>query len=388
MIHVFIRVFSPALAASTGFVQSRWRCRLRAVRLAVLPVVLLLGISHNPAEAECAQPRPCTSTPQDLGTLGGDWARVFGVSDDGAVVVGMSAIGAAIPGEHHAFRWTKTGMADLSPMPKGITSEATGISGDGKLVSGSTQVAFGTPRTTVWTSDGMSQFPTKSDSYAQGVSHDGSVIVGAGNIGDPFDRVLHAFRWSSAGEGRDLGTLGGTYGTAAAASRNGSVIVGTATNSKGAYRAFRWTEAGMVDLGTLGGQIATATGVNADGSVVVGASFPANNSDVHAFRWTSAGIVDLGTLGGSLSSANAVSSDGEVVLGLSQIAGSSEYHAFRWTKATGMQDLNTQLTKAGIEMAGITLLEAVAISGNGEFIVGSAAFSGKQGRAFILRFVD
>ena len=54
-----------------------------------------------------------------------------------------------------------------------------------------------------------------------------------------------------------------------------------------------------------------------------------------------------------------------------------------------MQDLNIVLTKAGIDMTGITLLEAVAISGYGEYIVGSATFPGKQSsRAFIVRFVD
>jgi uncharacterized membrane protein len=67
-----------------------------------------------------------------------------------------------------------------------------------------------------------------------GASRDGLVIVGAANIGDPFDRVLHAFRWNSAGEGKDRGTFGGDYGHAAATSSDGSVIVGTATTSKGA----------------------------------------------------------------------------------------------------------------------------------------------------------
>jgi probable HAF family extracellular repeat protein len=364
-------------------------CRLSPARVAVAQVLLLLWGSHNPAQAQCAQPRPCATAPVDLGTLGGDWARVFSISSDGAVAVGMSALAGTIPGDYHAFRWSSAGMVDLNPMPKRMSSEAAGINGDGKVIVGSLQIALGAPRTTVWTSAGMSQFATKSDSYAVGASRDGSIIVGAANIGDPSDRVLHAYRWSSAGEGKDLGTFGGSYGHAAATSSDGSVIVGTATTSKGAYRAFRWTDAGMVDLGTLGGDIASATGVSADGTVVVGVSNNSNNSNTHAFLWTSAGMVDLGTLGGGSSAANGVSGDGSVVVGLSQIAGSSDYHAFRWTKATGMQDLNTLLSKIGIDMTGITLLEAVAISSNGEFIAGSATFPGKQSsRAFIVRFSD
>jgi probable HAF family extracellular repeat protein len=389
MIQTCIRFFSLAIAASIRFVRPFHLCRLSPARVAVARAVLLLCASHNPARAECAQPRPCATAPVDLGTLGGDWARVLSISDDGAAAVGMSALAGTIPGDYHAFRWTSVGMVDLTPVPKRMSSEAAGVSGDGKVIVGSQQIALGAPRTTVWTSAGMSQFATKSDSYAVGASRDGSIIVGGANIGDPSDRVLHAYRWSSAGEGKDLGTFGGSYGHAAATSSDGSVIVGTATTSKGAYRAFRWTDAGMVDLGTLGGHIASATGVSADGTVVVGLSNNTNNSDTHAFLWTSAGMVDLATLGGGSSVANGVSSDGSVVVGLSQIAGSSDYHAFRWSKIAGMQDLNIVLTKAGIDMTGITLLEAVAISGNGEYIVGSATFPGKQSsRAFIVRFVD
>jgi probable HAF family extracellular repeat protein len=119
-----------------------------------------------------------------------------------------------------------------------------------------------------------------------------------------------------------------------------------------------------------------------------GRNTPDNGFIGHAFLWTSAGIVDLGTLGGGSSAASGVSADGSVVVGVSQIAGNSDYHAFRWTRLTGMQDLNTLLTKAGIDMTVITLHEAVAISGNGEFIGGQATFPGTRSHAFIMRFVD
>jgi probable HAF family extracellular repeat protein len=51
---------------------------------------------------------------QDLGTLGGDWSYAYGVSADGAVVVG-SARNAA--GQYRAFRWTASGgMQDLGTL--------------------------------------------------------------------------------------------------------------------------------------------------------------------------------------------------------------------------------------------------------------------------------
>ena len=84
MIQTCIRFFSLAIAASIRFVRPLHLCRLSAARVAVAQAVLLLCASHNPARAECAQPRPCATAPVDLGTLGGDWARVLGISDDGA----------------------------------------------------------------------------------------------------------------------------------------------------------------------------------------------------------------------------------------------------------------------------------------------------------------
>jgi probable HAF family extracellular repeat protein len=62
---------------------------------------------------------------------------------------------------------------------------------------------------------------------AKGISADGSVVVGGSNIAG--DSVAHAFRWTSAGM-VDLGTLGGSVAEANAVSADGSVIVGYSQN--------------------------------------------------------------------------------------------------------------------------------------------------------------
>jgi probable HAF family extracellular repeat protein len=297
----------------------------------------------------------------------------------------MSGLVSSIPDHQHAFRWSDAGMVDLTPIPR-LKSDAEGISSDGRVIVGSEIFVTGMSATR-WTGSSVSKIGKSNNSYASGANSDGSVVVGGAKIGDFWSHVWHPFRWSAAGE-QDLGTFGGTWGTAAATSSDGRVVVGSAMEAKGTYRAFRWTNAGMANLGTLGGDMSGATGVSADGAVVVGGSNKTNNGDSHVFLWTSAGMIDLGTLGGRIANANGVSADGSVVVGLSQIPGSSDYHAFRWTKASGMQDLNTLLSNAGVNMTGITLLEAVAISGNGEYIVGSANFPGKQSRSFIVRFAN
>jgi hypothetical protein len=52
-----------------------------------------------------------------------------------------------------------------------------------------------------------------------------------------------------------------------------------------------------------------------------------------------------------------------------------------------MRDLNTLLSSAGVNMAGITLLTASAISGNGQYIVGQGDFSGAT-RPYVVRYYD
>jgi probable HAF family extracellular repeat protein len=66
-------------------------------------------------------------------------------------------------------------------------------------------------------------------------------------------RYYRAFRWQN-GVMQDLGTLGGNESWALGVSADGSVVVGEAQNAAGQERAFRWTASGgMQDLGTLGG---------------------------------------------------------------------------------------------------------------------------------------
>jgi probable HAF family extracellular repeat protein len=149
-------------------------------------------------------------------------------------------------------------------------------------------------------------------------------------------------------------------------SADGSVVVGDSRSSD-LPEAFRWTSAGgMVGLGDLlfwSG----ANGVNADGSVVVGYSFSA--SGLEAFRWTSAGgMVGLGDLptGEFNSFANGVSADGSVVVGQGLSADGDE--AFRWTANGGMTRLWDVLLANGVDPAAdgwTQLVDAEGVNADG-----------------------
>ncbi|MEB3123258.1 MAG: PEP-CTERM sorting domain-containing protein [Snowella sp.] len=253
-----------------------------------------------------------------------------GVSADGSVIAGRSDyIIDSIPVSSEAFRWTESGgMVDLGYLPDDF-----------------------------------------SYSDANGVSADGSVIVGSSTSFNG----RKAFRWTESGGMVSLGDLpgGDSFSQANGVSADGSVIVGSSDSVNG-IEAFRWTESGgMVGLGDLpGGSFSEANGVSADGSVIVGRSDSVNGDE--AFRWTeSGGMVSLGDLpgGDSNSYANGVSADGSVIVGRSY--GDNGNEAFHWTQGKGMVSLKETLIGKGLDVSGWTLYSATAISADGFTIVGN-----------------
>ena len=274
-----------------------------------------------------------------------------------------------------------TAFAAASLTPLGIYSVANGVSGDGSVVVGNSLFGSGYEAFR-WTSAGgmvgIGKPPGDHSSYARGINGDGSVVVGGSDyVVDDDNLGFRAFRWTAAGGMQDLGYLpgGAIQSVALGVSADGSVIVGSSESASG-YQAFRWTAAGgMQGLGDLpGGWFQSeANGASGDGSVIVGyGTAVSNNSE--AFRWTSAGgIVGLGVLPGDLQSeANGVSADGSVVVGNSN-SGCTDGcvgQAFRWTSG-GMVGLGV--------LPGMMNSRAWGVSGDGSVVVGwSESNSGHQ----------
>ncbi len=298
-------------------------------------------------------------------------AEVYGtdLGADGTVVVGFANYGgpdATHFSKDHAFRWTAAGgTVDIDGRDKDTTSSAAyAVSADGKVVAG--RMSDGTSTT-----------------------------------------VSHAFRWTEASVMTDLGVIGGSGSSEALGiSGDGKVLVGdSSVDSTSAVHAFRWTQGGLFqDLGTLsnaGGDYDSSFAKDAsyDGSVVVGWSSVVGVGPEHAFRWTHAGgMADLGVLPGDIySHANAVSDDGSVIVGTStpdydifytdHVTGNE--HAFRWTQATGMANLKTLLSNAGLNMKGISLLTADGLSADGVAIVGKALMPGDTNpTGYLVTYID
>jgi probable HAF family extracellular repeat protein len=249
-------------------------------------------------------------------------------------------------------------------------SYAYGVSDDGSTVVGWGNSTTSFSEAFRWTQvDGMvglGNIPDNTASGALGASADGSVIVGWSGSGP--------FRWTQAQGMVSLDASMG--GSASDVSANGSVIVGTASSVIIDSEAFRWTVTdGMMLLGDLPGSstLSEVNALSADGLVVVGGGNL--NLDEEAFRWTATdGMVGLGDLPGGIfySSAQGVSADGSVIVGISRSALVSE--AFRWTASGGMIGLGS--------LPGGQSSAALDVSADGSIIVGEGLFN-SNATAFI-----
>jgi probable HAF family extracellular repeat protein len=300
---------------------------------------------------------------QGTGILSGGFP--LAVSDDGLIVTGYRGPIA------EAFLWTADGGMVSLGLPG--HSQAHDISGNGLIVVGDCNPGAGTEAFRWSKSDGMTGLgilPGGTFSVANGTSHDGSVIVGhsTSSLG------VQAFRWTESEGMSGIGDLAGGdfYSTANNISYDGSVIVGLSKSSLG-KEAFRWAQSeGMLGLGDLAGGdfYSEAIDTSYDGSVIVGLS--RSNLGREAFRWTqSEGMIGLGDLdgGGFLSIACAVSGDGSVIVGRSEGVNGDE--AFYWTAEDEMINLKDMLENTyGLDLTNWALANAIALSGNGNIIVG------------------
>jgi probable HAF family extracellular repeat protein len=218
----------------------------------------------------------------------------------------------------------------------------------------------------------LNNFGGPTAGRARSISADGTVVVGDQRSGS----MDLPYRWTLAGGTTPLSLpIGSTSGSAYGLSGDGQISVG-ATSQGTISRVTKWTSSGAsVPLGSLSG---STSGIAHDashaGNVIVGAVAD------QAVRWTSDNAAHgLGFFPGGtrVSLAEAVSSDGQVVVGYSDSV--MGFQAFVWHPSTGMHNLRSILTDAGLNLTGWTLRSATDISADGTTIVGYADNpSGKQ----------
>src|SRR5574340_1484276 len=325
---------------------------------------LVLGFWLTAAASEIA----AAASFDGLGYLhGGAYSEATGVSADGAVVVGTSG---TQEGQPQAFRWTApAGIVGL-PRPEGLAkSWAADVSADGNYVAGWASNSVTTPVGTEavrWDVAGARHdrlAMAGAGVVAKGISDDGQWLVGG--AGD------QAVRWSAADGMLPLhGPLypGEVRSTADDISADGQVVLGDILEVATSTRdAFRWTDAG----GMVGLSAFTASAASRDGSVIVGTL--ATGPRFQAYRWTAeSGMVPLETLGpDNHARAMGVSGDGSIVVGYVQSDSDDSQHAFLWDAAHGMRLVREVLqSDFGLDLSAWDLTRAAAISDDGSTIVG------------------
>jgi len=316
-------------------------------------------------------------------------SQVSAVSLDGSVVVGTAS---TTSGNRQAFRWTAAeGTKGLGYMPGGTYSAAAAVSSDGSVILGNGDSA-GLPTTAAtvfrWTANaGASRLASPLGAYlcsGSGLSADGSTVAGTClQIND------EAYRWTGDAPPAALGQFGGGSNQTSSAngiSADASAIVGA--GHPALTGAMMWAADGTPTvLGKLPDDAsAYAAAASHDGTVIVGTSQDGAQNG-RGFRWTKdAGIVALGAAPSGLSGtyAASISGDASVVVGWG--SGDDGDIALIWDASHGWRRLDTALAADyGLDVDGWTLARAMAIAEDGRTIGGYGTNASGQTEAWIVR---
>jgi probable HAF family extracellular repeat protein len=299
-------------------------------------------------------------------------------------------------------------VTDLGTLAGGTFSQPFFINRHG-LVSGSSNLAYGTQHATLWLKE------LKLDIGASGLGGPNSIAFGnneklqsAGEAetsapdpnGEDFcgfgtHLTCLPFLWQNGGMAQ-LPTLGGNNGVAYAINNRGEVA-GVAENTRPDtacpvpqvlhFKPVVWKNGVIHELPTVGGDPDGVTQeINDNGQVVGGsgtcatfnANFLYNLVPLHALLWENGKAIDLGNLGGKTGQAGGniaydINNLGQVV-GNSDLPGDTTFHAFLWTRKTKMRDLGT--------LSGDVASVSISINDAGSVVGASLGASGNP-RAFL-----
>lgn len=347
-------------------------------------------------------------TTTNLGALPGDnnCSSAFAVDAKGEIV-GASENGAFDPqtgkNQTRAVVWRDGAVMELGSFG-GNQNGALGINNRGQIIGNSLNTipdpysildlllgsTIGTQtRAFLWQRGQMQDLGTLGGNDAVvGPINDRGQIVGASYTNttpNPATGIptQDPFLWEN-GRMIDLGTLGGTFGSASGLNNHGQVIGYSALAGDQTTDPFLWDHGKLIDLytSTTGGNPLTVSAINDTEEIIGAAAFP--NGLLDAYIWRNGVATDLGNLGDCGSAAIAINSHSQIV-GLTVSCDGAPIRAFLWENGS-IVDLNT-LIPAG---SSLHLVWAPVINDRGE-IAGAGVPPGvppanfdAQGHAFVL----
>lgn len=330
---------------------------------------------------------PCALATGGISTLvaanSGIGADPRALSGNGAIVGGSSfngivQTGTVWSGPNYV---TREGVGSFSI---GLSSIVTGLSSDGSVATGWTNVPQSDTRGFVRTADGRLLVidGTAGALNPYRVSGNGGTVVGYYKPGT--SSSLPA-RWQEATGMQVLSGLASRTGLSKAVSFDGSKVAGyLRSTSGGSNEAFFWDEvAGAAVLPKFGASYpnSEAWDMSSGGQTIVGSSQQPRFGNVpEAVRWAQSGsgwtLQGLGYLPGStFSFATTVSDDGTFIGGASG-GGPNGETGFLWTQASGMVTVNQYAALYGLDLTGWHFTRVEDISADGSSICAKGISNG------------
>lgn len=200
--------------------------------------------------------------------IGATSSFVNDISGDGLTVVGSAGVA-----PYSAVKWTNNELSVLAPLAGASGAQAYGVSEDGAVIVGLSRYAtYDMP--VIWTDGVPAALPLlhldDTGGQANAVSNDGTVIVGLVERGVFPERQEFLVMWVNGNIQEVSVSVGSSpyLYEVSSSDKNGIVVVGT-TIVSGRTKPFCWRN-GVVELLSIPGDSGAAVCVSADGSTIGG----------------------------------------------------------------------------------------------------------------------
>lgn len=277
----------------------------------------------------------------DLGALKYDVSSVALGVNNKSLAVGLSQNGEIDPDtgiwEGRAVAWTPSGkIKNIGTLGGTQSSAGQGVNNSGQVAvqsstSDSNDPYIGVPQSNcIWLPTTERDCPNED--------------FGINALFLPVTTAAHGAVWSKDAGLKDAGTLGGPDSTIIDINDAGQAIGWSYTSYQAGASGvpdthpFLWQNGNATDLGTLGGTFGSATLINVNGQVT-GTANTAGDTEVRPFLWEQNHMSDLGSLGGDYGHGDGINDRGDVVGFSRTTQGSIMGHAFYTPYGGSIADL-------------------------------------------------